>query len=64
MKINGENVPYFEKMNVESLLLSCGLDPSRVAVERNGQIVPREAFARQALSAADVLELVQFVGGG
>lgn len=64
MKVNGEIYPFNSKMNVQSLLLSLSLDPARVAVERNGQIVPRAAFAQQNLLADDVLEIVQFVGGG
>ena len=39
-------------------------DPAVVVVERNGQIVPAADFAATSLCADDVLELVQFVGGG
>lgn len=41
-----------------------GNDPARVVVERNGGIVPAESFASTALCPGDVLEIVQFVGGG
>lgn len=40
------------------------LDPAKVAVERNGEIVPRSTLAEARLSADDVLEIVHFVGGG
>ena len=52
------------KMTVRSLLESLGHDPQRVAVEKNGQIVPRARFADEALCDADTVEIVQFVGGG
>ncbi len=52
-------------MTVQSLLLELARhDPQRVAVEKNGQIVPRARFADEPLCDADTLEIVQFVGGG
>lgn len=44
------------------LLRARGLDPQRAAVEHNGRIVPRSAFACATLDEADVIEIVQFVG--
>jgi thiazole synthase len=41
-----------------------GLDPAKVAVERNGEIAPRSTLADVALADGDVLEIVHFVGGG
>ena len=38
--------------------------PDRVAVERNGDIVPKSKFQETMLSDADTLEIVTFVGGG
>ena len=40
------------------------LDPAKVAVERNGVIVPRSTLAQAVLAEGDVLEIVHFVGGG
>lgn len=51
-------------MTVQSLLEQRGHDPKRVAVEKNGQIVPRARFAEETLHEDDVIEVVQFVGGG
>ena len=51
-------------MTVLSLLEQRGHDPQRVAVERNGQIVPRARFAQEELHEDDTIEIVQFVGGG
>ena len=41
-----------------------GLDPRKVAVERNLEIVPRSLHATTSLMDGDRLEIVQFVGGG
>ncbi len=40
------------------------LDPAKVAVERNGEIVPRSTLGEAALAEGDMLEIVHFVGGG
>lgn len=49
-------------------LLSCleaaGYDLKRVAVERNGEIVPKARYGETILEDGDSLEIVSFVGGG
>lgn len=50
--------------SVADLLTQLRLDPARVAVELNLEILPRDRFAETALSDGDALEIVQFVGGG
>jgi thiazole synthase len=50
--------------SVADLVCSLELDPAKVAVERNGLIVPRSTLADVALADGDVLEIVHFVGGG
>ena len=47
-----------------ALVLELGLKPEKVAVERNGVIVPRSTLGQAPLAAGDVLEIVHFVGGG
>lgn len=46
------------------LLAHLERDPRLVAIERNGDIVPRARFGEVALAAGDRLEIVQFVQGG
>ena len=46
------------------LLAELDLHPTRVAVERNGEIVPRDRYAATPLAEGDRVEIVQFVGGG
>lgn len=64
MKINGELCTCSPGMTVLAFLEQRGHDPQRVAVERNGQIVPRARFGDETLHEDDVIEIVQFVGGG
>ncbi|MBB4614370.1 sulfur carrier protein ThiS [Novosphingobium taihuense] len=50
--------------SVADLVRSLELEPTKVAVERNGEIVPRSTLADVAIAEGDVLEIVHFVGGG
>lgn len=49
---------------VAALIAELGLDPRKVAVERNLKIVPRSQHAATSLAEGDRIEIVQFVGGG
>lgn len=46
------------------LVQELALDPRKVAVERNLEIVPKSLHAATALAEGDRIELVVFVGGG
>lgn len=50
--------------DVAELLGQLGLNPARVAVEYNRNILTQEHFATTVLADGDELEIVQFVGGG
>ena len=50
--------------SVADLVRSLGLDPAKVAVERNREIVPRSTLAHVAVAQGDKFEIVHFVGGG
>lgn len=62
--VNGQAQTIAPGASVDDLLLSIGLDLAQVAVERNGEIVPRKIRAAVLLQPGDRLELVTFVGGG
>ena len=62
--INGEDRDIADETNVSALLESMQLDPQRVAVERNRQIVRRANFDQTTLTDGDELEIVTLVGGG
>eukprot|EP01037_Dinobryon_pediforme_P012832 gene12832-12932_t len=50
--------------SIADLVRLLELDPAKVAVERNAEIVPRSTLAQVPLGEGDVLEIVHFVGGG
>ena len=62
--LNGEARRLDAPLSVRSLLESLGLDPAKIAVERNLEIVPRSTYADVALESGDRLEIVHFIGGG
>ncbi len=62
--INGEPVELPQAMSVAALLDARGLAGKRVAVERNGEIVPKSQHSSVAIQAGDRLEIVVAVGGG
>ena len=66
LTINGRRreVPAAAAENVAQLLEHLELEPEKVVVERNREILTAEQFAVTALEENDVLELIQFVGGG
>ena len=49
---------------VADLVASLGLVGKRIAVERNGEIVPRSRYADTPLASGDRVEIVGAVGGG
>ena len=63
VKINGESC-LLEGMNLAEYLRQNGYDTRRIAVERNGEIVPKSQYEVTRLQDNDSLEIVRFVGGG
>jgi sulfur carrier protein len=64
IKINGETRQIPEALTVAGLLDQLGYAGKRIAVERNGEIVPRSQHGAAVLAAGDQLEIVVAVGGG
>lgn len=64
MKVNGQQVPFTGTVTLGQFLEGSGYDCRRVAVERNGEIVPRARYGETLLCSTDSLEVVSFVGGG
>jgi sulfur carrier protein len=62
--INGAPEHVAASMSVAALLAARDLDGKRVAVERNGEIVPKGRHAEVMLAAGDRIEIVVAVGGG
>ena len=64
LTINGDTHDLPDGMTVSQLLAHLGMDPMRLAVERNRDIVRRATFDDTPLTDGDVLEIVTLVGGG
>jgi len=64
LKINGETRQFREALTVAGLIESLGYTGKRIAIERNGEIVPKSLHATTALATGDQLEIVVAVGGG
>ena len=64
LMINGEKREFGAPLSVAGLLASLSLEPQKIAVERNREIVPKSAYAATGLADGDRIEIVQFVGGG
>lgn len=64
VRVNGEEIRLPEGASVASVLERLKVSTPRVAVERNREIVPKAEYSTTSLAPGDVLEVVEFVGGG
>lgn len=62
--INGEERQLSAPRSLEALLQELNVDPAKVAVEHNLEIVPRSTYAQVNVADGDRLEIVHFIGGG
>ncbi len=63
VKINGEN-KHADGMTIAAYLEAHGFDAKRIAVEVNGDILPKSQYETTVLQDGDSVEIVSFVGGG
>ena len=63
VKVNGEERDIAGK-TIAEYLATTNYDMKRIAIERNGDIVPKAAYADTVLVDGDSIEIVSFVGGG
>lgn len=64
IRLNGEPLAIATPCTLTDLLVSHGLIERRVAVEVNGEIIPRGRHAEHRLADGDVVEIVHALGGG
>jgi thiamine biosynthesis protein ThiS len=64
ISVNGQHRRVPAGISIADLALELGLEPTRVAVERNLEIVPRSTLAEVRVEDGDDYEIVTFVGGG
>lgn len=64
MTVNGENRKLPGRISLSEFLMGEGFQTERIAVERNGEIVPKSSYGHTVLEEEDRMEIVNFVGGG
>ena len=64
IRVNGEHRRVLAGLSIADLALELGLEPTKVAVERNLEIVPRSTLGSVPVEDGDDYEIVTFVGGG
>jgi sulfur carrier protein len=64
LKVNGKHIELDAPMPLTDYLNILGVSPRAVAVEHNGVIIERDAYATTTLRDGDVVEIVRMVGGG
>ena len=64
IRVNGEHRRVTDGLSIAEMLNEMGVDPLRVAVERNLAVVPRSSLGKVKVEDGDDYEVVHFVGGG
>jgi thiamine biosynthesis protein ThiS len=64
IRVNGAHRRVTDGISIAKMLSELGLDPQRVAVERNLAIIPRSTLGEVCVEDGDDFEIVHFVGGG
>ena len=64
IRVNGEHRRVPGGISIVEMLNEVGIDPAKVAVERNLEIVPRSSLGDVCVEDGDDYEIVHFVGGG
>jgi thiamine biosynthesis protein ThiS len=64
LTVNGKPVELPAGSTVTALLSHLAIEPAKVAIERNQDVIPRRTWAEAQLQDGDQIEIVTFVGGG
>lgn len=64
LTVNGETRKLPQPLSVAQLVAELGMAERRIALELNGEILPRSEFGQTMLAGGDTLEIVQAIGGG
>lgn len=64
MKINGKETALEKCVALDVLMEERGFDVKKIAVMKNGNIVPKAEYGNTIICDKDILEVVSFVGGG
>ncbi len=63
IKVNGNEIVFYKK-TLQDLVEQYKLQPTKIVIEKNGEVVHRDRFKEEILQEGDTLEIVRFVGGG
>lgn len=64
IRVNGEHRRVPGGTTIAEMINLLGIDPLRVAVERNLEVIPRSSLGQVCVEDGDDYEIVHFVGGG
>ncbi len=64
IRVNGIPIENHDGTTIAQFLAENAYDPKRIAVERNGDILPKSQYESTVLQDGDCIEIVSFVGGG
>jgi thiazole synthase len=64
VRVNGEQRSIPAQSSISAMLEAIGVDPRKVAVERNMEVVPKSTLGEVEANEGDSFEIVHFVGGG
>tara|TARA_B100000809_G_C14993732_1_gene478947 strand:+ start:313 stop:516 length:204 start_codon:yes stop_codon:yes gene_type:complete len=62
--VNGDKLKIEEDSTIEILLELLNITPARLAIEINGEVIPRSEILEKVLQDGDILEIVKAIGGG
>ena len=64
IQLNGKKVLIKSKFSIYDLLIKYKLNTKKIAIEYNGEIIPKERYKSKFLKDKDKIDIVQFIGGG
>ena len=64
IQINGRKINIKQKINLSDLLKKYKLDTKKIALELNGEIIPKQMYKKKIIKNKDNIEIVHFIGGG
>jgi len=62
--LNGKNKTIKDKTNLNLLLKKLSIESNKVAIEINGEVVPKNDYEKKIIKTNDKIEIVHFIGGG
>ena len=64
IQLNGKKLKIHTNLSVKDLLKKYRLNESKIAIELNGTILPKQHYKKKKIKNNDKIEIVQFIGGG